>query len=102
MANFESNSGANSSASSSAVASKAFDVNRLAVPFAKAFLFTVLISAATMAGALPIPGTPVPVTLQTLVLALAGLTLTWRQAVSSVLMYLAIGDPCFPVCSAVA
>lgn len=58
MANFESNSDANSSA----VASKAFDVNRLAVPFAKAFLFTVLISAATMAGALPIPGTPVPVT----------------------------------------
>ena len=78
MANFESNSGVNSSANSgagsSAVASKAFDVNRLAVPFAKAFLFTVLISAATMAGALPIPGTPVPVTLQTLVLALAGLT----------------------------
>lgn len=93
MANFESNSGANSSA----VASKAFGVNRLAVPFAKAFLFTVLISAATMAGALPIPGTPVPVTLQTLVLALAGLTLTWRQAVSSVLMYLAIGAAGMPV-----
>lgn len=93
MANFESNSDANSSA----VASKAFDVNRLAVPFAKAFLFTVLISAATMAGALPIPGTPVPVTLQTLVLALAGLTLTWRQAVSSVLMYLAIGAAGMPV-----
>lgn len=97
MANFESNSGANSSANSSAVASKAFGVNRLAVPFAKAFLFTVLISAATMAGALPIPGTPVPVTLQTLVLALAGLTLTWRQAVSSVLMYLAIGAAGMPV-----
>lgn len=101
MANFESNSGVNSSANSgagsSAVASKAFDVNRLAIPFAKAFLFTVLISAATMAGALPIPGTPVPVTLQTLVLALAGLTLTWRQAVSSVLMYLAIGAAGMPV-----
>lgn len=50
-----------------------------------------------MAGALPIPGTPVPVTLQTLVLALAGLTLTWRQAVSSVLMYLAIGAAGMPV-----
>nr|WP_281500904.1 biotin transporter BioY [Gardnerella vaginalis] len=97
VANFESNSDANSSANSSAVASKAFGVNRLAVPFAKAFLFTVLISAATMAGALPIPGTPVPVTLQTLVLALAGLTLTWRQAVSSVLMYLAIGAAGMPV-----
>ncbi|RFT24159.1 biotin transporter BioY, partial [Gardnerella vaginalis] len=34
VANFESNSGANSSANSSAVASKAFGVNRLAVPFA--------------------------------------------------------------------
>lgn len=64
---------------------------------AKPFLFTVLLVASSMAGAIPIPGTPVPVTLQTLVLCLIGLMLTCREAVASVVFYLALGAAGLPV-----
>ena len=40
----------------------------------KSTLFAVLLAAASMAGAVPIPGTPVPITLQTFVVMLAALT----------------------------
>lgn len=63
----------------------------------KAVLFAVLLAASTMAGAIPLPGTPVPITLQTLALTLGALMLTWRQAMSSVLIYLAIGAVGLPV-----
>ena len=41
----------------------------------KSTLFAVLLAAASMAGAVPIPGTPVPITLQTFVVMLAALML---------------------------
>lgn len=76
---------------------RTFDVNRYAVPAARALLFAVLIAASTMAGTINIPGNPVPITLQTLALCLAGLSLTWRQAASSVIMYLTMGAVGLPV-----
>ena len=45
----------------------------------KPVVFTVLLALASMAGAIPIPGTPVPITLQTLVVMVAALTMSWRQ-----------------------
>ncbi|MCC2774421.1 biotin transporter BioY, partial [Phocaeicola vulgatus] len=46
----------------------------------KPALFAVLMWLSAAAGAIPIPGTPVPITLQTFVVMLAGLMLPWRQA----------------------
>ena len=50
-----------------------------------------------MAGAIYLPITPVPITLQTLVLCIIGLTLSWRKGVASVVMYLALGAAGLPV-----
>ena len=58
----------------------------------KSTLFAVLLTAASMAGAVPIPGTPVPITLQTFVVMLP-----WKQAGAAVLMYLAAGAAGLPV-----
>ena len=63
----------------------------------KSTLFAVLLAAASMAGAVPIPGTPVPITLQTFVVMLAALMLPWKQAGAAVLMYLAAGAAGLPV-----
>ena len=69
----------------------------------KPALFAVLMWTASAAGAVPIPGTPVPITLQTFVVMLAALMLPWKQAGAAMLMYLAkpylkenaqILDPC--------
>ena len=57
----------------------------------KPTLFAVLMWAASAAGAVPIPGTPVPITLQTFVVMLAALMLPWKQAGAAMLMYLAAG-----------
>ena len=46
----------------------------------KPVLFAVLMWLSAAAGEIPIPGTPVPITLQTFVVMLAGLMLPWRQA----------------------
>ena len=62
----------------------------------KSTLFAVLLAAASMAGAVPIPGTPVPITLQTFVVMLAALMLPWKQAGAAVLMYLAAGAAGLP------
>ena len=64
---------------------------------AKPVLFAVLLAATTMAGEIPVPGTPVPITLQTFVVMLAGLMLTWRQAGAAVAAYLAAGAAGLPV-----
>jgi biotin transport system substrate-specific component len=40
---------------------------------------------------IPLPHTPVPITLQTLVVALAGLTLGWRLGLASMAFYLLLG-----------
>lgn len=63
----------------------------------KSVMFAVLLWAASAAGSIPIPGTPVPITLQTFVVMLAGLMLTWRQAGAAVGMYLAAGAVGLPV-----
>ena len=47
----------------------------------KSTLFAVLLAAASMAGAVPIPGTPVPITLQTFVVMLAALMLGDRFSI---------------------
>ena len=52
---------------------------------------------ASAAGAVPIPGTPVPITLQTFVVMLAALMLPWKQAGAAMLMYLAAGAVGLPV-----
>jgi len=64
---------------------------------AKPVLFAALLWAAAAAGELPIPGTPVPITLQTFVVMLAALMLTWRQAGAAVMLYLAAGAAGLPV-----
>ena len=66
----------------------------------KAMLFAVLLWLSAQAGAIYIPGTPVPITLQTFVLMLAGLTLTWYEAGSSVMLYLTAGAAGLPVFAA--
>ena len=63
----------------------------------KPALFAVLMWAASAAGAVPIPGTPVPITLQTFVVMLAALMLPWKQAGAAMLMYLAAGAVGLPV-----
>lgn len=56
-----------------------------------------LLWAATAAGRIPLPGTPVPITLQTLVVMMAGVVLSRRQAVAAVVMYVAMGACGLPV-----
>ena len=68
----------------------------LASTIGKPVLFAVLMWLASAAGEISIPGTPVPITLQTFVM-LAGLMLSWRQAGSAVALYLAAGAAGLPV-----
>lgn len=63
----------------------------------KPVLFAVLMWLSAAAGEIPIPGTPVPITLQTFVVMLAALMLPWKQAGAAVLMYLAAGAAGLPV-----
>ena len=72
-------------------------VKAVATWLAKPVLLTVLLALSTMAGAIYLPITPVPITLQTLVLCIIGLTLSWRKGVASVVMYLALGAAGLPV-----
>lgn len=69
----------------------------LAFTILKPVVFAVLLALATMAGRIPIPGTPVPITLQTFVVMVAALTMTWRQAGASIALYLAAGAAGLPV-----
>lgn len=63
----------------------------------KPVLFAVLMWLSAAAGEIPIPGTPVPITLQTFVVMLAALMLPWKQAGAAMLMYLAAGAVGLPV-----
>ncbi|PST48747.1 biotin biosynthesis protein BioY [Bifidobacterium callitrichos] len=77
---------------------KAVSVARRAAAVSwKPALFAVLMWVSAAAGQIPIPGTPVPITLQTFVVMLAGLMLTWRQAGAAVAAYLAAGAAGLPV-----
>ena len=62
----------------------------------KSTLFAVLLAAASMAGAGPIPGTPVPITPQTFVVMLAALMLPWEQAGAPGGLYLGPGAAGLP------
>ena len=64
---------------------------------AKPVLFAVLLWTAAAAGAVPIPGTPVPITLQTFVVMLAALMLPWQQAGAAIIIYLSAGAAGLPV-----
>nr|WP_274619248.1 biotin transporter BioY [Bifidobacterium amazonense] len=72
-------------------------VRRTALAVAKPVAFAVLLWLASAAGAVPIPGTPVPITLQTFVVMVAALTMDWRQAGAAVALYLAAGAAGLPV-----
>jgi len=90
----------NNATTTATAASTATVANKLktaAVWLAKPALLTVLLALSTMAGAIYLPITPVPITLQTLVLCIIGLTLSWREGVASVVMYLAVGAAGLPV-----
>ena len=90
----------NNATTTATAASTATVANKLktaAVWLAKPALLTVLLALSTMAGAIYLPITPVPITLQTLVLCIIGLTLSWRKGVASVVMYLAVGAAGLPV-----
>lgn len=63
----------------------------------KPVLFALLLWAASAAGEIPVPGTPVPITLQTFVIMLAALMLPWRQAGAAIALYLAAGALGLPV-----
>ena len=80
-----------------AAGGRAHRVRAVLLAIAKPVLFAVLLAAASMAGAIPVPGTPVPITLQTFVVMLAALTLDWRQAGASVALYLGAGAAGLPV-----
>ncbi|MFR0590974.1 biotin transporter BioY [Bifidobacterium thermophilum] len=62
-------------------------------------LFALLLWAAAAAGRIPIPGTPVGITLQTFALMLAALSLDWREAGGAVVLYLLAGAAGLPVFS---
>ena len=71
--------------------------HRLLISGGKVALFAGLLWGDAAAGEIPIPGTPVPITLQTFVVMLAALTLSWREAGSAVVLYLAAGAVGLPV-----
>ena len=94
MTNMNQNNATTATAASNATVSK---IKAAATWLAKPALLTVLLALSTMAGAIYLPITPVPITLQTLVLCIIGLTLSWRKGVASVVMYLALGAAGLPV-----
>lgn len=55
--------------------------------------------AAAAIGRIAIPGTPVPITLQTLVLMIAAVTLDWKRVACAVALYLTMGMCGMPVFS---
>ncbi|MFU0537293.1 biotin transporter BioY [Gardnerella greenwoodii] len=90
----QNNAATTATAASNATVSK---VKAAATWLAKPVLLTALLALSTMAGAIYLPITPVPITLQTLVLCIIGLTLSWQKGVASVVMYLALGAAGLPV-----
>jgi biotin transport system substrate-specific component len=66
------------------------------IPALGAVAFAALLAAASQV-AIPLPGTPVPITLQPLVVVLAGLALGPAAAAASMVMYLAAGAIGLPV-----
>jgi biotin transport system substrate-specific component len=66
------------------------------LPAVGAIAFAVVLAVASQF-AIPLPGTPVPITLQPLVVALAGLVLGPAAAAASMVIYLAAGAVGLPV-----
>ncbi|MEK0210015.1 biotin transporter BioY [Bifidobacterium mongoliense] len=70
---------------------------RLLVSGSRSVLFAVLLWLAAAAGEIAIPGTPVPITLQTFVVMVTALSLNWAEAGSAVALYLIAGAAGLPV-----
>lgn len=70
---------------------------RAIITIGKPIVFALLLWAASAAGAVPIPGTPVPITLQTFVVMVAALAMSWRQTAAAIALYLAAGAVGLPV-----
>lgn len=66
---------------------------------APALIVALLLCGSTMVGKIPVPGTPVPITLQTFVLMTAALTLGWRRTTAGTVLYLGLGAAGLPVFS---
>jgi len=66
---------------------------------APSLIVALLLCGSTMVGKIPVPGTPVPITLQTFVLMTAALTLGWRRATAGTVLYLGLGAAGMPVFS---
>src|SRR3712207_2155280 len=71
-------------------------LNEVRLPAIGAVAFAAALAAASQI-AIPLPGTPVPITLQPLVVVLAGLLLGPRAAAASMVTYLAAGALGLPV-----
>jgi biotin transport system substrate-specific component len=71
-------------------------INAARLPAIGAIAFAAVLAVASQF-AIPIPGTPVPITLQPLVVVLAGLVLGPTTAAASMVMYLAAGAAGLPV-----
>ena len=86
-------------ATSAASATGAFasSTRRYLASAARVLLFAGLMWGAAAAGEIPIPGNPVPITLQTFVVMLAALTLNWREGAAAMAAYLAAGAAGLPV-----
>ena len=61
-----------------------------AVGLALVAVFAALIAALGLPGAIPVPFTPVPITLQTLAVMLTGTLLGWRRGSLAVLLFMAL------------
>ncbi|WP_180380752.1 biotin transporter BioY [Alloscardovia macacae] len=69
------------------------------ISWGKYALFTLLLTAAGMAGKVTIPGTQVGITMQTFVLMLVALNLTRTEGLSVLTTYIALGSAGLPVFS---
>lgn len=85
------------STAAAAPAARGSLLRRAATASWRPVLFAVLLWAATAAGAVPVPGVPTPITLQTFVVMMAGMMMPWRQASASIALYLAAGAAGLPV-----
>ena len=72
-------------------------IRRIIAASWKPALSAALLWLAAAAGEIPVPGTPVPITLQTLVVMMTGLMLPWRQAGAAIATYLTAGAIGLPV-----
>ncbi len=88
---------AQSSESYSAIWRGAIGVGKPAQLVLRSVGFAALLSSVSMVGEIQVPGTPVPITLQTLILMVGALTLSWREVFGGTVLYLSMGAVGIPV-----